>query len=115
MPTIPGEHRQFECVRIARNSCGEIHVENVSVENSALGVIMAVGEPHGWASVIGTTLFCLSCVGSVAYINFIVLALVNISNFLVLVLLWIFIQMCRQKNPHLFFTLDMTVDHFKSD
>ena len=52
-----------------------------------------------------TTLFCLISVGgkscglkfSVAHINFIVLALVNISNFIALALPWFLIQICKQK------------------
>ena len=44
---------------------------------------------------------------------FMVLAFVNISNFIVFVLPGNFIQICRQKNPHKTFTHAITVGHFK--
>ena len=43
---------------------------------------------------------------NVAHTNFIVLALVNIGYFTVVALSWISSQICRQENPHYFFTSD---------
>ena len=66
-------------------------------------------------------MFCLISVGgkfmgvgiSVAHNTFIGFDLVKISNFIVIALPWIFIQIIRRKKSILISTLEITMQHFK--